>query len=152
MSYMTLNLLSTTTQAGEFSEGFENINQLPSSGWTFDNQSDFIGDLSWGQGFASVFPAQEGPDNSYLLGGAGQTGGNVLCDWVILPDVGFVDQLNFYTRTVSNSSAPDRSDRLMVVYSASGGINTGPCVFKDVTKAAGGNSEFGDFVPLLSSA
>lgn len=147
ISLMILMALNHEAQAGGFSEGFENINQLTSSGWIFDNQSDFIGDLSWSQGFASTFPAQEGPDNSYLLGGVGQTGGNVLCDWLILPEIGFVEQLNFHTRTVSNSIAPDR---LLVVYSASGGTNTGPCVNNDVTKSLGGNSEFGDFEPLLS--
>ena len=141
------NLIFPKVQAGDFSEGFESINQLPSSGWTFDNQSDCIGDLSWSQGSAALFAAQAGPDDSYLLGGVGQTGGDVLCDWLILPDVGFVEQLNFYTRTVPNSFSPDR---LVVVYSASGGTNTGPCVINDVAKAAGGGSEFGDFVPLLS--
>ncbi|MCX7552565.1 choice-of-anchor J domain-containing protein [Marinicella sp. S1101] len=136
-----------TALAGEFNEGFEDINQLTSEGWVFDNQSDFIGDLSWNQGFASVFTAHAGPDDSYLLGGAGQTAGNVLCDWVVLPDIGFVEQLNFFTRTESNSIAPDR---LVVAYSASGGTNTGPCVVSDVNQAAFGSSDFGDFVPLFT--
>ncbi len=139
-------LLTSNLMAGAFSEGFDAVNQLPAAGWTFDNRSDFIGDLSWSQGFASTFPAQAGPDNSYILGGAGQTGGDVLCDWLILPDIGPVEQLSFFTRTTNNSPAPDR---LMVVYSASGGTNTGPCVVSDVAKQAGA-SEFGDFSVLFS--
>lgn len=144
---VTSSLFSQLTHAGAFSEGFENVNQLPSTGWIFDNQSDFVGDLFWSQGLTGVFPAQAGPDNSYLLGGVGQTGGDILCDWLVLPDIGFVDQFNFYTRTETNSSAPDR---LLVVYSASGGTNTGPCVINDAARNSQGNNEFGDFVPILS--
>lgn len=139
-------LLSGTVNAGTFSEGFENINQLTNQGWIFDNRSDFIGDLFWSQGFASTFPAQEGPDNSYLLGGAGQTAGNVLCDWLILPDIGFVEQLNFFTRTETGSMA---ADRLLVVHSPTGGTTTGPCV-NNQPSGLNGVSDFGDFQVLTS--
>ena len=130
----------TQSVAGSFSEGFASVNQLPNDGWTFENRSDFIGDAFWGQGFGSFFPAQQGPADSYILGTVGQTGGNVLCDWLILPDIGFVEQLNFFTRTESNSMS---ADRLMVVYSESGSLQTGPCVFNDATRIGG--FDFGDF-------
>ncbi len=133
--------------AGTYTEGFETVNQLTTEGWVFDNRSDFIGDLSWGQGFSSVFPAQAGPDNSYILGGVGQTGGNVLCDWLILPDIGFVEQLNFYTRTVSNSPS---ADNLVVAYSPSGSTVTGPCVSGQPAFNGMGTGEFGDFDVLFS--
>ncbi|TDR23284.1 choice-of-anchor J domain-containing protein [Marinicella litoralis] len=147
--YLTilLLLLSAPLSAGSYSEGFEAVNQLPGDGWVFDNQSDFIGDLSWGQGFASVFPAQAGSDNSYILGGVGQTGGNILCDWLILPDIGMVEQLNFFTRTVPNSPS---ADNLLVAYSPSGGINTGPCVGGQPAFNGTAGSDFGDFQILLS--
>ncbi|MFC3194807.1 choice-of-anchor J domain-containing protein [Marinicella sediminis] len=133
--------------AGGFEEGFENINQLTGQGWVFDNRSDFIGDLSWNQGFASVFPAEAGPDDSYILGGAGQTGGNVLCDWLILPDIGFVEQLNFFTRTETGSMA---ADRLMVVHSPTGSTNTGPCITDQPNGNGGSGTDFGDFQVLAS--
>jgi len=137
-----LTTLSGPSWAGTFEEGFEDILALDDGGWIFDNRSDFVGDASWGQGFPGLFPAQAGPDNSYILGAVGQTGGNVLCDWLILPDVGFVEQLNFFTRTESNAFS---SDRLVVVHSPSGGINTGPCVVDDVTR---GTEDFGDFTVI----
>ena len=135
-----------TAHAGSFSEGFEDINQLTGQGWIFDNRSDFIGDLFWSQGFTNTFPAQDGPDNSYLLGGAGQTAGNVLCDWLILPDIGFVEQLNFFTRTETGSMA---ADRLLVVHSPTGSTNTGPCI-NTQPSGLNGVPDFGDFQVLTS--
>lgn len=142
-----LFLISSQLSAGSYSEGFEAVNQLPGEGWFFENRSDFIGDLAWGQGFPSVFPAQAGPDNSYIIGGAGQTAGNTLCDWLILPDIGFVEQFNFFTRTVPNSPS---ADNLAVAYSASGGTNTGPCVSGQPAVTGTGGNDFGDFQVLLS--
>lgn len=139
-------LLTGTADAGSFSEGFEDVNQLTSQGWIFDNRSDFIGDLFWSQGLNSTFPAHDGPADSYLLGGAGQTSGNVLCDWLILPDIGFVEQLNFFTRTETGSMA---ADRLVVVHSPSGSTNTGPCV-NNQPNGLNGISDFGDFQVLTS--
>lgn len=133
--------------AGTFEEGFESINDLPNQGWVFENRSDFVGDLFWSQGSPDLFTAHEGPDHSYILGGSGQTAGNVLCDWLILPDMGFVDQLNFHTRTEGLSVAPDR---LAVVYSPSGSTATGPCVTNNPahieSKALA--QDFGDFQVL----
>ncbi len=138
-------LSSPFVRAGGFSEGFENINQLPGNGWVFENRSDLIGDAFWSQGFDQFFPAHEGPVNSYLLGGVGQTGGNVLCDWVMLPDLGFVEQFSFYTRTETNSVA---ADRLLLVYSEENNPQTGPCVFTDPTRSGGYN--LGDYDLVLA--
>ncbi|WP_223787970.1 choice-of-anchor J domain-containing protein [Marinicella meishanensis] len=137
-----LGLWLGPAKAGGLPEDFTNINNLPNDGWTFENRSDLIGDAFWSQGFANLFPAHDGASDSYLLGGVGQTAGNVLCDWVILPDLGFVEQLNFFTRTQSNSIS---ADRLMIVHSPSGGINTGPCVAGDPVR---GGQDFGDFVVI----
>lgn len=137
----TLMVFATHTWAGTFEEGFESVNDLQNQGWIFENRSDFIGDFFWTQGNTNLFPAQAGAGQSYILGGVGQTAGDVLCDWLILPDIGYVDQLNFYTRTESNSHA---ADRLMVVYSASGSTNTGPCIVDQPNKG-NGTSDFGDF-------
>lgn len=142
--FVVLTSLPQQSQAGGFEEGFESVNDLQNQGWTFENRSDFIGDFFWTQGVVSLFTAHQGADNSYILGGTGQTAGNILCDWIILPDIGFVEQLNFYTRTESNSPA---ADRLVVAYSASGSINTGPCVVdQPALQAKGaGTADFGDF-------
>lgn len=133
---------SAAVLAGGFNEDFDQINQLPNEGWVFENRSDIIGDAFWSQGVSKLFPAHQGPSNSYLLGGAGQTAGNVLCDWVILPDLGFVEQLNFFTRTQSNSIS---ADRLVIAHSPSGGTNTGPCV---TNVPARGGEDFGDFTVI----
>ena len=143
----TVLLFTGPVKAGSFSEGFEDINQLTPDGWIFDNRSDLIGDLFWSQGFSSTFPAHAGPDDSYILGGAGQTAGDILCDWLILPDVGFVEQLNFYTRTETGSMA---ADRLMVVHSPTGSINTGPCIMDQPNATQGPINDFGDFQVLTS--
>jgi hypothetical protein len=141
-----LMVFATHNWAGTYEEGFESVNDLQNQGWTFENRSDFIGDFFWTQGNPNLFAAQAGTDQSYILGGTGQTAGNILCDWLILPDIGHVDQLNFYTRTESNSHA---ADRLMVVYSASGNTNTGPCVADQPNKGLGSN-DFGDFEVIHS--
>lgn len=138
-------LVTQQSNAGGIEEGFENVNELQNQGWTFENRSDFIGDLSWSQGSAKLFAAQAGPEDSYILGGSGQTAGNVLCDWLILPAIGHVDQLNFFTRTASNSIA---ADRLVVAYSASGSTNTGPCL-ADAPNGLG-TTDFGDFTVIYS--
>jgi len=144
IGFISILLLTQLAKAGGFEETFEDIIQLPMSGWVFDNRSDFAGDLSWSQGVESLFPAHDGPANSYILGGVGQTGGDILCDWLVLPDIGFVDQLNFYTRTANNSTG---ADRLVVVHSPTGGTNTGPCV--DGNPGKGMAEDFGDFTPIF---
>lgn len=146
---LLLVFADNSAKAGQLEEGFEFVNQLTNNGWIFDNRSDFVGDLSWSQGFAKFMSAQAGPDNSYILGGVGQTAGNILCDWLILPDVGFVEQLNFYTRTEGSPIAPDR---LVVAYSESGGTNTGPCINNQPAKNGLGNglNDFGDFEVIFS--
>ena len=144
-----LFIFNNNAKAGQFEEGFESVIQLSNNGWIFDNQSDFVGDLSWRQGVAKFMSAQAGPDNSYILGGRGQTAGNVLCDWLILPDIGLVEQLNFYTRTEGSPLAPDR---LVVAYSESGGTTTGPCINNQPAKNTLGQglNDFGDFEVIFS--
>ncbi|MEZ5471012.1 MAG: choice-of-anchor J domain-containing protein [Marinicella sp.] len=139
-------LMAKQSHAGGLEEGFESVNDLPNQNWTFENRSDFVGDLFWSQGISKLFAAHDGSANSYILGGVGQTAGNVLCDWLILPDMGAVEQLNFYTRTQPNSLS---ADRLVVVYSPSGGTTTGPCVNNQPANIAG-SSDFGDFQVIHS--
>lgn len=146
---LMLIIMSNVLQAGTFAEGFEDISLLDDNGWVFDNRSDFVGDGFWSQGNPVVGPAHAGSANSYIIGSTSQSAGDVLCDWLILPDIGFVEQLNFYTRTEVNSTG---ADRLVVVYSASGSINTGPCVTGGDKGAQKGGltGDFGDFQVLMS--
>jgi hypothetical protein len=147
--WLVLMVTSNVSQAGEFEENFEDIGFLNDNGWVFDNRSDFVGDGFWFQGNPVVGSAQAGTANSYIIGNRGQSAGNILCDWLILPDIGFVEQLNFYTRTEVNSA---RADRLVVVYSASGSINTGTCVTSDpkAMQKGGLTGDFGDFEVLMA--
>lgn len=146
---LVLITVSNLLQAGAFEEGFEDISLLDDNGWVFDNRSDFVGDGSWFQGNPVVGPAHAGSTNSYIIGSTAQSGGNVLCDWLILPDIGFVEQLNFYTRTEVNSTG---ADRLVVVYSATGSINTGGCVTNGSKNVQQGGltGDFGDFEVLMA--
>ena len=110
-----------------------------------DNRSDFPTKVNWFQGIESIFPAQSGAPTSYIANTTA-TGNNLICNWLIMPDVGTIEQLSFYTR--SQDSA-DELTRMLVMYSPTGSINTGACEVP-VNKANKGINDFGDFQQLLA--
>ena len=114
-------------------EGFEDINNLP--GWMMDNQSSPVGSSGWFQGNNVVFNAQSGSNTSYVAANFNNTAGNDICNWLILPDLGFLQTLSFWTRT---TTAALFSDRLLVLHSPTGGTTTGDCT-----------NGFGDFTETL---
>jgi len=117
------------------SEAFVDITTLAGSGWTFDNRSDVIGTAEWFQGNPAVFNAQAGGPNEYIAVNFNSTAASTICNWMIMPDEGTLSNLKFWTRTGTGSGFPDR---LLVVKSPSGGVNTGDCV-----------TDFGDFTETL---
>lgn len=114
-------------------QGFEDINFLP--GWVIDNQSNPIGTNSWFQGTTDILSAHMGPEDSYIAANFNSTAGSDICNYLILPDLGFLQSMSFWTRTSLNSNFPDR---LLLVHSPTGGINTGDCI-----------NGFGDFSTTL---
>lgn len=113
-------------------EGFEDVGNLPN--WILDNQSDPNGSSSWFQGNKSVFLAQSGSEASYVAANFNNAGGENICNWLILPDLGYLQTLSFWSRTTSGAIFPDR---LLLLHSPTGGINTGDCIngFGDFTRS-----------------
>jgi len=118
---------------GNPTEGFDDINNLP--GWIIDNQSNPVGSNSWFQGTTNVFNAHTGADNSYIAANFNSTAGTDICNYLILPDLAFLESISFWTRTSLNSNFPDR---LLLLHSPTGGTNTGDCI-----------NGFGDFTNTL---
>jgi len=120
-------------QGGSQEEGFEDITTLTS--WIMDNQSMPVGSSGWFQGNELVFNAQSGSNASYIAANFSNTAGTDICNWLIMPDLGYLQTLSFWSRTSIASQFPDR---LMVLHSPSGGTNTGDCI-----------NDFGDFTETL---
>lgn len=118
---------------GTNGEGFDDISNLPN--WIMDNQSNPVGTNGWFQGTTNVFTAQSGADDAYIAANFNSTAGTDICNYLILPDLGFLQSLSFWTRTSLNSNFPDR---LLLLHSPTGGINTGDCF-----------NSFGDFTTTL---
>lgn len=99
-------------------EGFEDFDSLTNNGWIFANLSDQPED-DWQPGGNFNFPAQSGSFASYIFSYLDATGGDVICNWLILPNQGDIDQLRFFTRkgTEDDQRGDPGVARLAVVYS-----------------------------------
>ncbi|MFK8011838.1 MAG: choice-of-anchor J domain-containing protein [Marinicellaceae bacterium] len=131
-----------TAQTTSTEQGFENIVNLP--GWTTSNQSNPVGETNWFQGNSGIFTAQQGLIDSYIAANfnnaAGEEGSSgTICNYLIMPDLGNIASLSFFTRsTRSSNNFNVYPDRLYLVYSPTGEINTGNCT-----------DGFGDFTETL---
>lgn len=107
-----------------FSEGFDNITNLSSSGWVLNNMSSPVGNISWFQGTdianGGPFNSYNGASNSYIganYNSVYQSG--TISNWLISPVRTFNngDIIKFYTR-----ASPDNlwADRLEVRLSQNG--------------------------------
>lgn len=115
-------------------EDFADITAL--TDWTFDNQSD-APDTVWTQGAVDTFPANAGAPDSYIFSNFRATSGSRICNFAILPEENLINGLDFWTRKPLEDGIAF-PDRLRVVYSPTGGTNTGNCV-----------NDFGDFTETL---
>ncbi len=136
-------------KAQQIIESFDNVSTLTSNGWVFDNQSNMPTATTWAQGDGTTFPAQSGAANSYIVNDT-STGVDLVCNWLIMPAIGFIDQLSFYTRA---QGLANEVTQMKVMYSPTGSINTGAC--SNAPAKAGSNStkgslDFGDFGTLLT--
>lgn len=80
--------MAAMTPAGavDLTEGFDNIADLPSKGWSLQNLSSPVGLTNWFQGNTGVFVAEAGPDSSYLGANFNNTtGANTISNWAITP-------------------------------------------------------------------
>lgn len=134
----------THSQVAPTVQGFSNIDELP--GWIISNQSSPMGDSTWFQGSdqSSIFIAQDGEPNSYIAANHRNTRSQAgtaatICNYLIMPDLGELESVSFYTRSrVANNNFSVFPDRLYLVYSPTGEINTGNCT-----------DNFGDFTETL---
>lgn len=129
------------SQAGavDLTEGFDNIADLPSKGWSLQNLSSPAGTIDWFQGNDTVFVAEDGPIDSYLGTNFNNTAGaGDISNWAITPTLTYSngDTFTFYTRTVTDSQY---ADRLQVRLSTNGAS-------ADVGNTA---ASVGDFTTLL---
>ena len=136
--------LSTRTHAQNI-ETFDNVGDLQAGGWVLDNRSDSPTKVNWFQGLENIFPAQSGAPTSYIANTTA-TGNNIICSWLIMPDIGDIEQLSFYTRS---KNSVNELTRMLVMYSPTGSINTGNCESQQPTNTKGLN-DFGDFQQLLA--
>ncbi len=139
-------IASLSLQAQQVIENFDNVSTLPSNGWVFDNRSNMPSTTTWDQGNGDAFPAHSGAVDSYIVNDT-STGVDLVCNWLIMPSIGFIDQLSFYTRS---QGLQNEVTRLLVMYSPTGAINTGDCTSSTPDKSPQGVSAFGDFQTVLT--
>ena len=113
-----LGLFAAPAFADSLVENFNNVAALSGAGWVLTNNSSPGGTTGWFQGNPAVFPALQGPANSYI--GANfqnaAPGGNI-SNWLLTPAMTLNngDTISFYTR-----GAGIFADRLELRFSTSG--------------------------------
>jgi hypothetical protein len=129
----------SNVQAQAIEEGFDNVANLPASGWVSTNRSQPLGASVWSQcGGTAIPPAHSGPTNSCILVNFNSaTGAGTISNWLIAPNRTFNngDTISFYTRTPNNNFP----DRLQVRLSTNGASTNVGTTATDV----------GDFTTLL---
>lgn len=106
-------------------EDFADVLGLLAGDWDSVNTSDDPAGAAspeWFQGNPAVFLAQSGADDAYAANNFNATGGSQISSWLLVPDVGFMQEANFFTRTVTGNTFPDR---MQVRFSDVGGTNVG---------------------------
>jgi subtilisin-like proprotein convertase family protein len=120
--------------AQSFSEHFDDILTLPSTGWFSQNNSAPLGIFGWFQGNPDVFPphATEG----YLGANLDNTAGvGTISNWMVTPMRALQNDqtLNFWTRTELGSTWADRLQVRMSLAGNSTNVGTGPLDVGDFT-------------------
>ena len=115
-------------------EGFDDITNLP--GWASQNNSDAPGATDWFQGNPAVFPAHMGADDAYLAANFNNTGGSVISNWMMTPEMNLdtLETFSFWTRTVTGSTFPDRLEVRLSTNGASTDVGSAPTDVGDFTE------------------
>ena len=120
-------------------EHFASVAALTGLGWNMQNLSSPLGTTSWFIGNATVFPAYEGVDTSYIGANFNNTAGTgTISNWLITPAVMIEngDVLSFWTRTGTGSTWADRLEVRMSTNGTS-------------TNVGATSTSVGDFTTLL---
>lgn len=122
---------------------FDDIEVL--EGWEMVNRSEPLGETGWFQGADDIMVAQAGEPYAYIAANYRNTDtdndetANTICNYLIMPELGDVETISFYTRSRKASNNFNvYPDRLFLLYSPEGGIETGNCT-----------DDFGDFTETL---
>lgn len=135
-----VSILGTQAMAQSYTENFNSVANLFTSGWAQQNLSTPVGTApNWFQGAPTVFAAYNAPDSSYVgCNYNSVTGANTISNWLFTPTRTYANghTFSFWTRTVDTPSFPDR---LQVRLSTNGAsVNAGAT-----------NASVGDFTTLL---
>lgn len=125
---------SMNASAQAFVESFDNISNLPSSGWATQNNSSPVGSTSWFQGNTTVFNAYAGATDAYIGANFNSTGSTgTISNWLITPNRTFRngDVVTFYTRKPNGQDFPDRLEVRLSTNGASTNVGTGAAAFGD---------------------
>ncbi len=137
LALLLAGVAAGTLQAANFSEDFENVPALFSTGgWVNINKSDFQGtNPTWGQGSTAVFPGQTGGYAAANFNAT--TGASTISLWMLTPQMTFLnnDTITFYTRTTTGQF-PDRLELRLSLAGAS-------------TNVGATSTSVGDFTTLL---
>jgi Secretion system C-terminal sorting domain/SprB repeat len=140
LAFTLVILLGTSVMAQSFTENFNTVSTLFTSGWAQQNLSTPVGTApNWFQGSGTVFIAQSGADSSYIgCNFNSVAGAATISNWLFTPTRTFANghTISFWSRTVA---APAFPDRLEVRLSTSGSsVNVGTT-----------NASVGDYTTLL---
>ena len=132
-------MLGSTALAQAFTENFDNITTLFTTGWNQQNLSTPIGtNPTWTQGDAAVFAAYNGATNAYISTNYNNVAGaGTISNWLLTPQLTLNngDVISFYTRG-TGSIYPDN---LQVRLSTNGAS----------TNVGASNTSVGDFTTML---
>ena len=124
---LTIGMLTAGAARSQtiLTEDFDDVTALAGSGWVFQNNSNPMGFVSWGQGvtIANYSAAHSGDSTSYAeasLDAVEDQG--TISDWMITPAMTLEngDSIVFWTVSLASNSYPDR---LQVRISPNGGSN-----------------------------
>jgi Calx-beta domain/Domain of unknown function (DUF4214) len=122
----TISITAKPDLSCTFSEGFDNVSNLPSSGWVQINRSQPLGTTGWFQG--NHFAPQSGASNSYIaadFNNAADPPPSTISNWLLTPQLMLADgaRFTFYTRR-DRSDYAERLQVRMSLNSTSSNVGT----------------------------
>ncbi len=132
--------MAPSVSAQYFTENFDDISSLWTSGWAQQNRSTTQGQVpNWFQGDPGIFAAFDGGDTAYIgVNYNCVTGSNTISNWLFTPTRTLTngEKISFWTRTVDTPNYPDRLQVRLSLNGSSTNVGTTA-------------SSVGDFTTLL---
>lgn len=119
--------ISGAAKAQAFTENFDNVPGLFTSGWSQKNNSSPLGASTWAQGSAATFTSYNGAGTSYILVNYNSTtGAGTISQWLFTPvrDIKNDDSVIFWTRIPAGTVYPDRLELRMSTSGTSTDVGT----------------------------